>query len=69
MPSIIIIIIIIIIINFHYYYYYHHHHQFNYRHRGNFSLYHRVQTGSGAHPTSYPMGTGGFFPGSKTAGA
>jgi hypothetical protein len=24
---------------------------------GNFSLHHRVQTGSGAHPVSYPMGT------------
>jgi hypothetical protein len=22
-----------------------------------------VQTGPGVHPTSYPMGTGGFFPG------
>jgi hypothetical protein len=35
---------------------------------GNFSLHHRVQNGSGAHPTSYPMGTGGSFPGGKTAG-
>jgi hypothetical protein len=25
---------------------------------GIFSLHHRVQTGSGAHPASYPMGTG-----------
>jgi hypothetical protein len=25
---------------------------------GNFSLRHRVQTGSGAHPASYPIGTG-----------
>jgi hypothetical protein len=24
-----------------------------------------VQTGSGAHPASYPMGTGGPFPGTK----
>jgi hypothetical protein len=24
-----------------------------------------VRTGSGAHPTSYPMGTGGPFPGDK----
>jgi hypothetical protein len=24
-----------------------------------------VQTGSGAHPASYPMGTGVFFPGGK----
>jgi hypothetical protein len=36
---------------------------------GNFSLHHRDQTGSGAHPASYPMGTGGFFPWGKAAGA
>jgi hypothetical protein len=24
---------------------------------GNFSLHHRVQNGSGAHPASYPVGT------------
>jgi hypothetical protein len=30
-----------------------------------FSLLHSVQTGSGAHPTSYPMGTGNPVPGSK----
>jgi hypothetical protein len=36
---------------------------------GNFSLRHRVQTGSEAHPASYPMGTWGSFPGGKTAGA
>jgi hypothetical protein len=36
---------------------------------GNFFLHHRVQTGSGAHPASYPMGTGDFFPEGKTAGA
>jgi hypothetical protein len=36
---------------------------------GNFSLRHHVQTGSGAHPVSYPMGTGGSFPGGKAAGA
>jgi hypothetical protein len=35
---------------------------------GNFSLHHRVQTGSGAHPASYPMGTGCSFPGGKVAG-
>jgi hypothetical protein len=29
---------------------------------------HVVQTGSGAEPVSYPMGTGGSFPGSKAAG-
>jgi len=32
-------------------------------------LRHRVQTGSGAHPLTYTMGTGGSFPGGKTAGA
>jgi hypothetical protein len=36
---------------------------------GNFSVRHHVQTGSGAHPTSYPMGTGGSFPEGKAAGA
>jgi hypothetical protein len=36
---------------------------------GNFSLYHRVHNGSGAHPASYPMGTKGSFPGGKVAGA
>jgi hypothetical protein len=33
--------------------------------RGNdriFSLYHCIQTGSGAHPAFYPVGTGGSFP-------
>jgi hypothetical protein len=34
---------------------------------GNFSLHHRVRTGSGAHPASYPMGTTGSFPGGKAA--
>jgi hypothetical protein len=29
------------------------------------SLLHVVQTGSGAHPAFYPMGTGGPFPGGK----
>jgi hypothetical protein len=32
---------------------------------GNFSLHHRVQNISGAHPASYPMGTRGSFPGGK----
>jgi hypothetical protein len=36
---------------------------------GNFSLHHRVQNGPGARPASYPMGTGGSFPGGKAAGA
>jgi hypothetical protein len=35
----------------------------------NFSLLHVFQTCSGAHPASYPMGTGGSFPGGKAAGA
>jgi hypothetical protein len=35
---------------------------------GNFSLNHRVQNGSGAHPASYPVGTRGSFPGGKAAG-
>jgi hypothetical protein len=30
---------------------------------------HLVQTASGAHPASYPRGTGGFFPRAKAAGA
>jgi hypothetical protein len=30
---------------------------------GNSLLRHRVQTGSGAHPASYPMGTEVSFPG------
>jgi hypothetical protein len=34
---------------------------------GNFSLHHRVQNGSGAHPASYPMGTSGSFRGGKAA--
>jgi hypothetical protein len=33
-----------------------------------FSLLHIVQTGSGVHPTSYIMGTGGSFPGIKRQG-
>jgi hypothetical protein len=35
----------------------------------NFSLHHRVQNGSEAHPASYPMGTRGSFPGGKAGGA
>jgi hypothetical protein len=35
---------------------------------GNFSLHHRVQNGSGAHPASYPMATRGSFPGCKATG-
>jgi hypothetical protein len=33
-----------------------------------FSLLHVVQTGSGVHPTSYTMGTGGYFPGVNRPG-
>jgi hypothetical protein len=33
-----------------------------------FSLLHVIQTGSGAHPASYPIGMGGSFPGGKEAG-
>jgi hypothetical protein len=36
---------------------------------GNFSLHHRVQNGSGAHPASYPMGNSGSLPGGKATGA
>jgi hypothetical protein len=36
---------------------------------GNFSLHHRVQNGSGAHPASYSMGSRGSFPGRKAPGA
>jgi hypothetical protein len=36
---------------------------------GNFSLHHRIQNGSEAHPASYPMGTRGSFPGAKAVGA
>jgi hypothetical protein len=32
-----------------------------------FSLLHSLQTGSGTHPASYPMGTGVFFLGDKAA--
>jgi hypothetical protein len=34
-----------------------------------FSNHHHVQTGSGAHPTSYPMGTRCSFRGNKAGGA
>jgi hypothetical protein len=36
---------------------------------GNFSPLHHVQSGSGAHPASYSMDTGGYFPGGKAVGA
>jgi hypothetical protein len=34
----------------------------------NFSFHHRVHTGSGAHPASYPMGARDSFPGVKRPG-
>jgi hypothetical protein len=34
---------------------------------GNFSPHYHVQKVSGAHPASYPKGTGGSFPGGKAA--
>jgi hypothetical protein len=37
--------------------------------RANFSLLYKVQTGSGAHPSSYSVNTGDFSPGGKAAGA
>jgi ankyrin repeat protein len=36
---------------------------------GELPLYHRVQNGSGAHPASYTVGTGGSFTGDKATGA
>jgi hypothetical protein len=42
--------------------------EFESRYWQEFSLLHVAQTGSGVHPTSYPMGTGGSFPGGKAAG-
>jgi hypothetical protein len=35
---------------------------------GNFSLHHRVQTDTGAHPGSYPMVNRGSFHGGKAGG-
>jgi hypothetical protein len=35
---------------------------------GNFSLHHRIQNGSGAHPASYTVGTRDSFAGGKAAG-
>jgi hypothetical protein len=42
--------------------------EFESRQGQEFSLLHIIQTGSGVHPTSYPMGTRSFFPGSNVAG-
>jgi hypothetical protein len=46
-----------------------HSEDFESRWEQDFSPLHLVQTGSGAHPASYPMDTGGAFPGGKAAGA
>jgi len=37
--------------------------------RGIFSLHHRVHIGSEVHPTFYPMGVRGSFPGNRVAEA
>jgi hypothetical protein len=39
--------------------------EFEFRFGQEFSLLHVVQIGPGAHPASYPMGTGGSFLGGK----
>jgi hypothetical protein len=43
--------------------------EFESRYGQEFSLFHVVQTGSGADAASYPIGTGGSFPEGKAAGA
>jgi hypothetical protein len=43
--------------------------EFESRQGQEFSLLYVVQTGSGAHPAFYPMGTGASFFGGKEAGA
>jgi hypothetical protein len=43
--------------------------EFESRYDQEFSLLHVIQTGSGVHPTSYPMGSGGSFLGVKATGA
>jgi hypothetical protein len=43
--------------------------EFESRYGQEFALLHVVQTGSEAHPASYPMGTGDSLPGGKAAGA
>jgi hypothetical protein len=42
--------------------------EFESRQGKKFSLLHIVQTGSGVHPTSYTMGSGGSFPGVRQQG-
>jgi hypothetical protein len=43
--------------------------EFESRYSQDFCLLHVVQTGSGVHPASYPVGTVGCFPGGKAVGA
>jgi hypothetical protein len=43
--------------------------EFEPRHRQDFSPLHVIQIGSGAHPASYPTGTGTFNPGGNANGA
>jgi hypothetical protein len=43
--------------------------EFESRYGKKFLLLHIVQIGSGVHPTSYKMGTGGYFPGVKRQGS
>jgi hypothetical protein len=43
--------------------------EFKSRYGQEFSLLHIIQTSSGAHPASYPMGTGGSFQRGKVAEA
>jgi hypothetical protein len=43
--------------------------KFEFRWGEEFSLLNRVQIVSGAHPVSYPMGTGGSLPDIEAAGA
>jgi hypothetical protein len=40
----------------------------SFQYSARFSIPNSVQTGSGAHPASYPIGTGGSFPRVKVAG-
>jgi hypothetical protein len=42
--------------------------EFEYWYIQEFPLIHVLQTGSEAHPASYPMGTSGIFTGGKEAG-
>jgi hypothetical protein len=43
--------------------------KFDSRQGQDFSLVHNIQTGSGAHPASYPLVKGVLYPGGKAAEA